>query len=192
MSNQQGNVKVKYDSKLLLKYAFDYKTRSEDGEPHIINLCRVKVKKTGGAVLAHYYAQVYLANGFNFEFHPGSQPRTFQPVDPNKRHMLYKSLVLCERCCRKELERFVEGENSFNIALRNCETILCKRNSVQTVIGAALLVVLLINILKFEAMNLIFVAFLVFLLYFVNNHQLTEPYVEYCRHFKIIDKEWTD
>ncbi|ABC61216.1 unknown [Choristoneura occidentalis granulovirus] len=184
MSSQERNSKrVKYDSQLLLKYAFDYKTENTAGVPNIINICRVKVKKTGGAVLAHYYAQIYLSNNFNFEFHPGSQPKTFQSINDNKDYLLFKSLLLCEKCCRKEIEAYVEGENGFNIAFQNCETILCKRKSVQTVIGTVLLIVLLINIINFTVINLIFIAFLVFLLFIVNNYMLLEPRVEYCKHY---------
>nr|UYX49723.1 unknown [Darna trima granulovirus] len=184
MSNAKKNSqRVKYDSQLLLKYAFDYKTNDVIGIPNIINVCRVKVKKTGGAMLAHYYAQIYLANGFNFEFHPGSQPRTFQNINDYKDYILYKSIIMCEECCKKEIEKYVDGENGFNIAFQNCETILCKRKSVQSVIGTVLLIVLLLNIINFTIINVIFIAFLIFLLYFVNNYMLIEPHVEYCKHY---------
>ncbi|AAM70294.1 hypothetical protein [Phthorimaea operculella granulovirus] len=184
-SNREGELKrVKYDSQLLLKYVFDFKTESTDGAPNIINICRVKVRKTGGAVLAHYYAQIYLANNYNFEFHPGSQPNTFQYINDDKDFTLWKTLILCEKCCRRELESYIKGENSFNIAYQNCETILCKRNSVQSVIGTVLLAVLVINIIHFTTINLIFIAFLVFLLYFVNNNLLIEPSVFYCKHYE--------
>ncbi|AAQ21689.1 unknown [Cryptophlebia leucotreta granulovirus] len=185
MSSQEENCKrVKYDSQLLLKYVFDFKTEDTQNLPNIINICRVRVRKTGGAVLAHYYAQVYLANNFNFEFHPGSQPKTFQNINDDKEYLLQKSLVMCENCCRKELQQYVEGENNFNIAFKNCETILCKRKSLQSVIGVVLFIVLIINILNFTLINLIFIAFLVFLLYFVNNYMLIEPRVEYCEHYQ--------
>lgn len=175
--------RVKFDSQLLLKYAFDYKVRDTTGVPNVITVRRVKVRKTGGAVLAHYYATVHLANDFSFEFHPGSQPKTFQNVDPDKKHVLYKTLVLCEPCCRRELESYIDGENGFNIAFQNCESILCKRKSVQTVLGSALLAVLLINILEFSSLNLLMIVFLLFMLYFVNNHMISEPRIEYCDHF---------
>nr|QNN89457.1 ORF87 [Pieris brassicae granulovirus] len=55
--------------------------------------------------------------------------------------------MLCEECCRKELESYVSGENNFNIAFKNCESILCKRKSVQSVLGVVLLIILLINII---------------------------------------------
>ena len=185
MSSQNGNGKrVKYDSQLLLKYAFDYKPEDTTGLPNVINICRVKVRKTGGAVLAHYYSQIYLANNFNFEFHPGSQPKTFQSISDDKDFLLYQTLILCEECCRRKLEEYVEGENNFNIAFRNCETILCKRESVQSVVGGVLLLVLLINIIQFSLFNIICIAFLLFLLYLINNHLTVEPRVEYCIHFR--------
>lgn len=184
MSFHEGNKKrVKYDSQLLLKYVFDYKLESTDDKPNIINICRVKVNKIGGTALAHYYAQIYLANGFNFEFHPGSQPKTFQFINDHKDYLLFKTMIMCEECCRKELENYIDGENRFNIAFKNCETILCKRKSVQSVLGTVLLIVLLINIIDFSLLNLIIIAFLVFLLYFVNNHMLTEPHIDYCKHY---------
>ncbi|AAK70763.1 ORF103 similar to AcMNPV ORF81 [Cydia pomonella granulovirus] len=187
MSSQEGSSKrVKYDSQLMLKYVFDFKTEDTQHLPNIINICRVRVRKTGGAVLAHYFAQVYLANNFNFEFHPGSQPKTFQAINDDRDYLLHKSLVLCEECCREELQQYVDGENNFNIAFQNCETILCKRKSVQSVIGVVLFIVLLINIINFTIINLIFIAFLVFLLYFVNNYLLMEPRVEYCKHYKTV------
>ncbi|QOD40056.1 Maph93 [Matsumuraeses phaseoli granulovirus] len=187
MSSQEGqNKRLKYDHQLLLKYALDFKTEDTTKMPNIINICRVKVRKTGGAVLAHYYAQVYLANNFNFEFHPGSQPKTFQTINDDKDYLIHKSLIMCEKCCRDTMEEYVNGENNFNIAFQNCETILCKRKSVQSVLGAVLLMVLLINIIQFTVINLIFIAFLVFLLYFVNNYMLTEPRVEYCKHYILL------
>ncbi|AER41524.1 hypothetical protein [Epinotia aporema granulovirus] len=186
MSSQDGlvnNKRVKYDSQLLLKYIFDFKTKDVSDTPNIIQICRVKVRKTCGTVLAHYYAKVYLANGFMFEFHPGSQPKTFQSVDETKHYVLYKTLILCEECCRKELDGYVEGENRFNIAFRNCESILCNRSSVQSVIGGVLLIVLLINIVEFSVINLFYIAFLICLLYLINNHLLHDPNIHYCPHY---------
>ncbi|AIS92094.1 hypothetical protein [Erinnyis ello granulovirus] len=184
MSSQKGNKsRVKYDSELLLKYVFDYKLEDTTNAPNIINVCRVKVKKFGGAALAHYYAQIYLANNFNFEFHPGSQPKTFQNINDTLENVPYMSYVLCEKCCRKKIESYVRGENNFNIAFQNCETILCDRKSVQTVVSSVLLVVLLINILHFSLLNLVFIAFLVYLLFLINNYIIKEPTVQYCEHY---------
>lgn len=184
MSSQKGNrSRVKYDSQLLLKYVFDYKLNDTIGAPNVINVCRVKVKKLGGAALAHYYAQIYLANNFSFEFHPGSQPKTFQNINDAQENVSYMSFVLCEECCRKKIEAYVHGENNFNIAFQNCETILCNRKSVQTVISTVLLVVLLVNIVYFSMLNLVFIAFLVYLLYIVNNYMIKEPTVNYCEHY---------
>ncbi|UYE99023.1 MAG: Clas87 [Betabaculovirus sp.] len=184
MSSQKANrSRVKYDSQLLLKYVFDYKLNDTEGAPNIINVCRVKVKKFGGAALAHYYAQIYLANDFSFEFHPGSQPKTFQNINDTQENVPYMSFVLCEECCRKKIEGYIRGENNFNIAFQNCETILCDRKSVQTVISTVLLVVLLVNIVYFSMINLVFIAFLVYLLYIVNNYIIKEPTVSYCEHY---------
>ncbi|AAP85724.1 ORF_87 [Adoxophyes orana granulovirus] len=181
--NCNNNKRIKYDSQLFLKYIFDYKQYDTTDVPNIINICRVQVRKKGGALLAHYYAQVYLANGYSFEFHPGSQPKTFQNVNDNKNYIMCKSVLLCEKCCRKELTNFIDGENNFNIAFQNCETILCKRKSVQTVLGSTLLAILIINIIKFSAVNIIFIIFLVLLMYMVNNFLLNTPNVYYCEHY---------
>ncbi|AKN80779.1 hypothetical protein [Diatraea saccharalis granulovirus] len=181
MSSLNNNKRIKYDSQLLLKYVFDYDNKK--GGPNIINICRVRVRKVGGAVLAHYYAQIYLDGGYNFEFHPGSQPKSFQNINDKKDYVIIKSLILCEECCRKELEEYLLGENEFNIAFQNCESILCKRKSVQSVVGATLFIVLLINIAHFTIINIFLIAFLVFLLYVVNNHLLMEPRIEYCKHY---------
>ncbi|AAG27384.1 PxORF86 peptide [Plutella xylostella granulovirus] len=183
VNNERLSVKkVKYDAQLLLKYVYDFKLKSTDNKPNIVKICRVKVKKTGGAVLAHYYAKLYLSNDFTFEFHPGSQPKTFQNINDGIDHTLFEIRILCDECCKKELTEYVEGENNFNIAFQNCETILCKRKSVQTVIGCVLLTVLIINIIKYDVLNMILIIFLLFLLYTVNNYMLKNPSVYYCEH----------
>ncbi|AQQ80377.1 ORF110 [Betabaculovirus altermyunipunctae] len=183
MTSQQGlvNNRVKFDPQLLLKYAFDFRIDNEDVGPNIIKICKVKVKRTGGTVLAHFYAKIYLSNKFEFEFHPGSQPKTFQTMNSSDGTVV-KVLVLCDACCKRELTDYVDGENGFNIAFRNCESILCKRKSVQTVIGVALVVLLLSNIINFKIFHMVLIAFLIALLYLTNNFMLHQPIVEACQH----------
>jgi Baculoviridae AC81 len=173
--------RVKFDSELLIKYIFDFKSEPTHNKPNVIKICRVKVQKAGGAVLAHFFAKIYLSNGFQFEFHPGSQPKTFQNIQ-DADHSPFQVLILCDECCKQELTLYVEGENSFNIAFNNCEEILCKRKSVQTVLGAVLLAVLVINIVNFNTLNLIVIIFLLLILYLSNNYMLTHPFLLYCPH----------
>lgn len=120
------NNRIKYDPQLLLKYVFDFRKDNQDVGPNVIKICKVKVKRTGGTLLAHFYAQIYLSNNFEFEFHPGSQPKTFQSMNSSEGTVV-KVLLLCDDCCKRELVDFVEGENGFNIAFRNCESILQKK-----------------------------------------------------------------
>ncbi|QBQ01644.1 ac81-like protein [Hyphantria cunea granulovirus] len=173
--------RVKFDSELLIKYVFDYKSKPINNDPNVIKICRVKVQKTGGAVLAHFFAKIYLSNGFQFEFHPGSQPKTFQNIQDTD-HSPFQVLILCDNCCKQELTSYVEGENSFNIAFNNCEEILCKRKSVQTVLGIVLMAVLVINIVHFNTINLIVIIFILLILYLSNNYMLTNPTIVYCPH----------
>ncbi|AAF05234.1 ORF120 [Xestia c-nigrum granulovirus] len=175
--------RVKFNPQLLLKYVFDFRKENKDVGPNVIKICKVKVKRTGGTILAHYYAKIYLSNDFEFEFHPGSQPRTFQTMN-NADSTVVKVLLLCDSCCKRELTDFVEGENSFNIAFQNCESILCKRKSVQTVIGVALVVLLISNIIEFKLFHMVLIAFLVALLYMTNNYMLHHPIVKTCDHLK--------
>lgn len=184
--HQFRSEKVKFDAELLLRQAFD--DPSAGSSSNVIKICRVNVKKAGGAVLSHYYAQIFLSNNFTFEFHPGSQPKTFQTIDYERDFLPYKTLVLCDECCKKELRRYVEGENQFNIAFHNCEAILCNRKSVQTVLITVLLFALLINIVDFKYVNLLLIAFILFLLYIGNNCILTKPKVEYCEHYEVLKR----
>ncbi|AAS82644.1 ORF94 [Agrotis segetum granulovirus] len=185
MSSQNNSKdRVKFDSEVLLRYIYDYSLTASN-EPNVIKICRVKVRKTGGAVLAHYYAQVFVSNKFSFEFHPGSQPKTFQNVDTEKEHLPVCVKFMCDECTKQELRDYIEGENQFNIAFKNCESILCKRKSVQTVIITILIVVLLINLVNFSALNIIVIAFLLILLYIVNNYLLSKPKVSICKHYKL-------
>ncbi|ABQ52037.1 hypothetical protein SlGVgp094 [Spodoptera litura granulovirus] len=175
------NDRVKFDSELLLKYVYDFKM-NDSKEPNIIKVCKVKVKRSCGAILAHYYAKVYVSNNFAFEFHPGSQPKTFQNIDSTDGTPI-KVLIMCDECCKKELASYIEGENRFNIAFQNCETILCKRKSVQTVLGIAIVVVLLSNMINFEFFFIVLISFLIVLMYFINNYMIKQPTVEMCPHY---------
>jgi hypothetical protein len=183
--DQFTSSKVKFDAELLLRYVFD--APSSD-MANVIKICRVNVKKTGGAVLSHYYAQLFLSNNFMFEFHPGSQPKTFQTIDYEREFLPHKTLVLCDDCCKQELRRYIDGENRFNIAFHNCEAILCNRKSVQTTLTTILLFVLIANIIQFNYVNLLLIVFILFLLYIGNNYLLMEPKVEYCKHYEVRKK----
>lgn len=174
--------RVKFDAQLLLKYVFDFRIHNKDVGPNIIKICKVKVKRASGAFLAHFYAKIYLSNNYEFEFHPGSQPKTFQSMN-NSDGTIVKVLILCDECCKRELTDYVNGENRFNIAFQNCESILCRRYSVQTVISVALIVLLLSNMIKFELFYMVLIAFLAALLYMTNNYMLHHPFVEICGHY---------
>ncbi|AXS67730.1 ac81-like protein [Cryptophlebia peltastica nucleopolyhedrovirus] len=188
--------RIKYDPELLIHYLFDeFQNIKENGDinnaelfddnqytnlVNIIKICKVKVTKSCGAILAHYYAQVNMYNNYAFEFHPGSQPRTFQQIH-SYGHVI-SVMVLCNECCKNELKNFIEGENDFNVAFKNCETILCKRKSMQTIIIALALFVIMINMLKFSYYNIFFVIFFMFLLYINNNYMISDPQIILCSH----------
>ncbi|AYN45032.1 se72 [Alphabaculovirus alterspexiguae] len=172
--------RIKYDPELLIHYVFDSIVKSEN--TNIIKICKVKVKKACGTLLAHYYAQVNVSNGYNFEFHPGSQPRTFQTVHTDGNIILV--LILCDACCKEELKSFVEGENEFNVAFKNCESILCKRKSIQTVFITLAIVVLFANIFYFSWYYVLFIMTMIFLLYLNNNYMISNPKIVYCSHKK--------
>lgn len=170
--------RVKYDADLLLHYIFDGIDRSEN--TNIIKVCKVRVKKACGTLLAHYYAQIDISNGFGFEFHPGSQPRTFQNVHTDGNIILV--FVLCDECCKEELRSFVTGENEFNVAFQNCESILCKRKSVQTVLITMAILVLFVNIFHFSWYYVLFILFMILLLYLNNNYMISNPKIVFCPH----------
>nr|AAO43570.1 Orf3 [Spodoptera litura nucleopolyhedrovirus] len=170
--------RVKYDADLLIHYVFDGISRSEN--TNVIKVCKVRVKKTCGTLLAHYYAQIEISNGFTFEFHPGSQPRTFQHIHTDGNVILV--FFLCDECCKKELRLFVEGENEFNVAFKNCESILCKRKSVQTVFITMAILVLLANIIHFSWYFVLFIFVMIVLLYLNNNYMISNPQIVYCSH----------
>ncbi|AIE47867.1 ac81-like protein [Peridroma alphabaculovirus] len=180
--NLTTNKRIKYDPELLLHYLFDNINRSDN--TNLIRVCKVRVKKTCGTMLAHYYAHITISNGYSFEFHPGSQPRTFQIVHSDGFPMLV--MVQCDECCKKELVQFVEGENSFNVAFKNCESILCKRNSMQTVLIVMALAVIVANMFRFSWYYIFFVIFVLFLLYMNNNYMISDPHIVYCPHKQIL------
>nr|AYU75261.1 hypothetical protein [Spodoptera littoralis nucleopolyhedrovirus] len=184
------NSRVKYDPDLMIKYLFDNgsfgRKEDEKNDTNVIKICKVKVTKTGGTMLAHYYARIKLANGYTFEFHPGSQPKTFQTVHSNGTVIMVR--VMCSDCCKKELIEYVKGENKFNIAFQNCESILCKRKSVQTVLITIALLIVLINLMAFSFLHLFFILVIIVLLYINNNYMIRDPSVSICAHY---DKKQT-
>ncbi|ACF05353.1 hypothetical protein [Adoxophyes orana nucleopolyhedrovirus] len=186
--------RIKYDPELLIHYLFNnYHMLLNDNTQltdcdlynniNVIKICKVKVKKSCGAILAHYYAHINLFNNYSFEFHPGSQPKTFQTVHTNG-HVIYV-MILCNTCCEEELRNFITGENSFNVAFKNCESILCKRKSFQTIIIATALLFIFVNMIKFSWYFIFLVSFLMFLLYVNNNYMISNPEIVYCDHLKI-------
>ncbi|AGR56825.1 ac81 [Hemileuca sp. nucleopolyhedrovirus] len=176
--------RIKYDSELLLHYLYDGSQPDTDGSPNydinIIKICKMRVRRTCGTLLAHYYATIELSNGYKFEFHPGSQPRTFQQIHSDG-HLIIL-LVYCDECCKNELRSFVEGENGFNVAFHNCESILCKRQSMQTVFITLALVAITYNVFKFTWYCIFFVLFILLMLYLNNNYILSSPRVIFCPH----------
>ncbi|AXU41525.1 AC81 [Alphabaculovirus altermyunipunctae] len=177
--NEANSHKVKYDPELLLSYLFDGK-KDNGTDLNEIKVCKVRVTKTGGAVLAHYYARIKMFNGYTFEFHPGSQPRTFQNVHSDGIVILVR--IMCNECFRKELVDFIEGENKFNIAFQNCESILCKRKSMQTVLITIAVIIVLINIGDFSFVHVFFILIIIVLLYINNNYMIRDPKIFICQH----------
>ncbi len=175
--------RIKYDQELLLHYLYDDSVAQRDfssDDINVIRVCKMRVKRTCGTVLAHYYAQIEISNGYKFEFHPGSQPRTFQQL-----HSIGHVIILmicCNNCCKEELKSFVQGENNFNVAFKNCESILCKRKSMQTILITVALTIIAVNMFKFSWFFMFFVCFILFLLYLNNNYLVSSPRVIFCPH----------
>ncbi|AAC63753.1 AcMNPV orf81 [Bombyx mori nucleopolyhedrovirus] len=176
--------KIKYDSELLLHYLYDdQQNKNSDyanNNINVIKISKVKVKKTGASILAHYFAQVHVSNGYSFEFHPGSQPRTFQTIHTDG--LIIKVLILCDECCKKELRDYIKGENSFNVAFKNCESILCRRISFQTVLMTCAVLLLLFNVEKFSMINLLIILLILLSLFCHNNYIISNPCIEFCNH----------
>ncbi|ACI28797.1 agip96 [Agrotis ipsilon multiple nucleopolyhedrovirus] len=170
--------RIKFDADLLIHYVFDGIDRSEN--TNVIKVCKVRVKKTCGTLLAHYYAQINISNGYQFEFHPGSQPRTFQQVHTDGNIIMV--MMLCDECCKEELRSFVLGENQFNVAFKNCESILCKRKSVQSILITMAILVLFINIFHFSWYYVLFIFMMILLLYLNNNYMISNPQIVFCPH----------
>jgi Baculoviridae AC81 len=182
--------KIKYDSELLLHYLFDTNNQQHEqfaNDINVIQIYKVKVKKTGASVLAHYYARVNVSTGHSFEFHPGSQPRTFQTV--HTEGLIIKVLILCDECCKNELRNYIEGENSFNVAFKNCESILCRRISFQTTLLSCAIILLLFNIEHFSIVNLIIIVLILVALFCHNNYIISNPSITFCTH-KTINKKY--
>ncbi|AIU41308.1 ac81 [Sucra jujuba nucleopolyhedrovirus] len=180
--------RIKYDSELLLHYLYDglkhvnTNTNDDDIKVNTIKVCKVKVVRTCGTLLAHYYAEIEVSNGYKFEFHPGSQPRTFQQIHSDG-HVIVM-LILCDDCCKNELRSYVQGENRFNVAFHNCESILCKRNSMQTVFVTLALLAIFFNMFSFSWYYIFFVFFILLLLYLNNNYLISKPRVLFCTHIR--------
>ncbi|ADD73794.1 ORF85 [Lymantria xylina nucleopolyhedrovirus] len=178
--------RIKYDPELLLHYLFDNSTsvkgdeRARKSNVNVLKISKVRVKKTCGALLTHYYAHITTSDGYEFEFHPGSQPRTFQYVHSDG--VVVIVMIACDECCKNELRSFVEGENKFNVAFQNCESILCKRKSMQTVFVGLSLAVIVWNMFDFSWLLIFFVIFIVSMLYVNNNYNISSPRVEFCKH----------
>lgn len=150
------------------------------GNINVIKVYKVKVKKTGASILAHYFAHVSTSTGYEFEFHPGSQPRTFQTVHTDG--LIIKVHIMCNQCCKAELRRYVEGENGFNVAFRNCESILCQRVSFQTLLLASAILLLLFNVENFSALNLFVILLILLALFCHNNYIISNPQIVFCKH----------
>lgn len=176
--------RIKYDAELLIKYLYS-DAQNEGGDINIIKICKVRVRRTCGTILAHYYAEITTSNGYKFEFHPGSQPKTFQQIHSDGISIIV--LMLCDACCKAELRSFVEGENDFNVAFQNCETILCKRKSMQTIFVGVALGAIVLNMINFSWYYIFFVLFLIVMLYINNNYIISSPRVAYCVHKKQTD-----
>ncbi|AAK85637.1 hypothetical protein [Epiphyas postvittana nucleopolyhedrovirus] len=173
--------KIKYDSELLLQYLYEgFRADKQLCDVNVIKIYKVKVKKTGASILAHYFAQVSTSTGYKFEFHPGSQPRTFQTVHTDG--LIIKVIILCDECCKSELRRYIKGENGFNVAFRNCESILCRRISFQTLLLGCAVLLLLFNVENFSVVNLFVIVLILVALFCHNNYIISNPYVVFCKH----------
>ncbi|ALR71616.1 hypothetical protein AGNV_082 [Anticarsia gemmatalis multiple nucleopolyhedrovirus] len=173
--------KIKYDSELLIHYLYEgFRTDKQQCNLNVIKIYKVKVKKTGASILAHYFAQISTSSGYEFEFHPGSQPRTFQTVHTDG--LIIKVHIMCDECCKAELRRYIKGENGFNVAFRNCESILCQRVSFQTLLLGCAILLLLFNVEKFSILNLLVILLLLVALFCNNNYIISNPYVVFCNH----------
>lgn len=160
---------------------------------NVIKICKNKVTKTCGAILAHYFAQIQVSNGYKFEFHPGSQPRTFQQIH-SKGNVIF-ALILCDECCKNELRLYTMKENDFNVIFQNCESILCKRKSMQTVFITLALLAITFNMFVFSWYYIFFVIFIIILLYINNNYIISTPKVILCAHkqqnLQDVDKKYS-
>ncbi|AGR56961.1 hypothetical protein [Choristoneura occidentalis alphabaculovirus] len=179
--NWTSTNKIKYDSELLLQYLYEgFNADKSHSNINVIKVYKVKVKKTGASILAHYFAHVSTSTGYEFEFHPGSQPRTFQTV--HTEGLIIKVHIMCDDCCKSELRRYIDGENGFNVAFRNCESILCRRVSFQTLLLGSAVLLLLFNVENFSALNLLVIMLILLALFCHNNYIISNPHVVFCNH----------
>ncbi|QDL56969.1 hypothetical protein QKQ66_gp078 [Dione juno nucleopolyhedrovirus] len=184
--NWTSTDKIKYDSELLLQYLYGGFGGGGGGADrpnsnvNVIKVYKVRVKKTGASILAHYFAHVSTSTGYEFEFHPGSQPRTFQTVHTDG--LIIKVHIMCDECCKAELRRYIKGENGFNVAFRNCESILCRRVSFQTLLLGSAILLMLFNVEKFSMLNLFVILLILLALFCHNNYIISNPQVVFCNH----------
>lgn len=189
MSNAQNRhqaSRVKYDYEYLIHYLFDGAVKTSN--INVIKICKVKVQRIGGTVLSHYFAKIHLSTDYSFEFHPGSQPKTFE--NSQNSGILEQILIVCDNCCKLELKTYIEGENSFNILINNCEKILCKRQSCQSIILILVLMFLVLNLFKFSFYNVVVVVLLLFMLYINNNYMISPPKIYICPHLNVVDERF--
>lgn len=173
--------RVKYDSRLLTHQLFDGPTNNINS----VAVCRTKVKRAVGNVLSHYFARVDVA-GKQFEFHPGSQPYTFQNLhgvdDGDLPPTVVQCDIMCNECTKRRLHDMVNMENQFNLMTRNCETIMCERTSFQSVLVSAAVIAAAANLIYFSWYLVLFIVLLLIVLYLNNNHPLANPRVKLCEH----------
>lgn len=184
--NQQRVTRVNYDYEFLIHYLFDGAVKTSN--INVIKICKIKVRRIGGSVLSHYFAKIHLSTDYFFEFHPGSQPRTFE--NSQNHGILEQILIVCDNCCKIELKNYIEGENSFNILLNNCEKILCRRQSCQSIILIFVFLFLILNLFKFSFYNVVLVVVLLLMLYINNNYMISPPKIYICPHLNVVNERF--
>lgn len=180
LNDKNWNERVKFDPELLIHYLFDNIDMHTDTDVNVIKVCKIRVTKTMGTMLTHYYAHIKINNDYEFEFHPGSQPRTFQTV--HTKGFVVGVYLVCNECCKNYLRTFIEGENNFNVIFKNCETILCQRHSFQTIFVSLALLCVFVNMIEFSWFFIFLVTCIVILLYMNNNYLISTPQVQVCAH----------
>jgi hypothetical protein len=80
------------------------------------------------------------------------------------------------------LRNYIQGENKFNVAFKNCESILCRRVSFQTLLLSAVIILLLFNIETFSIINFIIILLILIVLFCHNNYIISNPSIVFCDH----------